>query len=100
METLAGSYVIGLIGGALFVIAFAGLNFGLLKSDSYIYQGLNFLGGAAFVYTAIKPFNVGLFVTEFVWAVVGLYGIWLAYRTSRRRSEAPTAEEVPPNTPA
>lgn len=104
METLIGAPIIGLIGGALFVIAYAGLNFGLLKSDSYVYQGLNFLGACAFVYTAIVPFNIGLFVTEFVWAVVGAYGIFLAYKTSKKRSanrvNSVGAEEIPPNTPA
>lgn len=91
MDTLIAAPTIGIIGGILFLIAYGGLNFGFLRSDSAIYQGLNFLGGAAFVYTAIKPFNLGLFVTEFVWAVVGAYGIYLALMTRKKSASSTSA---------
>lgn len=70
------SYEIGLIAGACFVIGLACLNFGILGSDSVIYQGLNFFGALGFTYTAISPFNPGLFITEVVWAVVAIFGVW------------------------
>ena len=70
------AYEIGIIAGIMFVVAYGLLNFRVLKADSPIYQSLNFLGAAGFVYTAISPFNPGLFVTEFVWAIVALFGLW------------------------
>ncbi|WP_237559346.1 CBU_0592 family membrane protein [Corynebacterium pilosum] len=62
------------------------MNFEVLKSDSPIYQGLNFLGAVGFVYTAISPFNPGLFVTELVWAIVALYGLYKIF-TKKKQPE-------------
>ena len=70
------SYEIGIVAGICFVVAFGGLNFGVLTSVSPIYQSLNFLGALGFTYTAIDPFNPGLFILEAIWAAVALYGIW------------------------
>lgn len=70
------SYEIGIIAGAFFVVGLACLNFGLLGSDSVIYQLLNLFGALGFTYTAISPFNPGLFITEVVWAIVAALGIW------------------------
>lgn len=67
---------IGLFSGVLFLIAYALLNFGAVKSTSPIYQSLNVLGALGFMYTAISPFNPGLFMTEIVWAGVALYGLY------------------------
>ncbi|SES19783.1 CBU_0592 family membrane protein [Corynebacterium cystitidis] len=75
MESLVFSTEIGLIAGVFFVIAYGLLNFEVITADSPIYQGLNFLGALGFVYTAISPFNPGLFVVEAVWAVVALFGL-------------------------
>ncbi|MCZ9309025.1 CBU_0592 family membrane protein [Corynebacterium uberis] len=76
---------VSLFGTVCFLAAFGALNAGLLKSDSYLYQSLNLVGAACFTYTAISPFNPGLFITEFVWAVFGAYGIFKIYRTAMRR---------------
>lgn len=94
MDTFPASFEIGIIGGILFVIAFGGLNAGFFKSDSYVYQFLNFLGASAFVYTALKPFNVGLFVTEFVWAIVALYGVAKIWQTAQRRRARRDAQQA------
>ncbi len=67
---------IGIIAGVCFVVGFGALNFGLLKSNSPLYQTLNFLGALGFTYTAITPFNPGLFILETIWALVALYGLW------------------------
>lgn len=67
---------IGIVAGVFFVIGFGALNFGLLNSKSPLYQTLNFLGALGFTYTAIRPFNPGLFILEIIWAVVALYGLW------------------------
>lgn len=89
------SYEIGLAAGACFVIAFGLLNFGVLKSTSSTYQVLNLLGALGFTYTALSPFNPGLFITEVVWAVVAIFGIWkiLSKGSSKK------AKEVTPATP-
>ncbi|MDO5366690.1 hypothetical protein [Kocuria sp.] len=43
-----------------------------------------------FTYTAISPFNPGLFITEVVWAIVALFGL---YKIWFKRPVSP--EEVP-----
>ncbi len=73
---MAYSYGIGIVAGVFFVIGYGALNFGLLKSVSPLYQTLNFLGALGFTYTAISPFNPGLFILEIIWAAVALYGLW------------------------
>ena len=70
------AFEIGIIAGILFAVAYGLLNFRVLTAESPIYQALNFLGATGFVYTAISPFNPGLFIVEFVWAVVALFGLW------------------------
>ena len=85
------SYWIGIVAGVFFVLGFGGLNFGLLKSTSPIYQTLNFLGALGFTYTAIKPFNPGLFILEIIWAVVALYGLWKIWTKSDKTDVDATA---------
>ncbi len=81
------SYEIGIAAGICFVVAFGLLNFGVLSSKSPMYQTLNFLGAVGFTYTAISPFNPGLFILEVIWAVVALYGLWKIW--SKRPDPAP-----------
>lgn len=86
---MAYSYGIGIIAGICFVVAFGALNFGLLKSVSPLYQSLNFVGALGFTYTAISPFNPGLFILESIWAAVAIYGLWKIW-TSRSKSNLDT----------
>ena len=87
------SYEIGLAAGACFVIAFGLLNFGVLSANSPIYQTLNFFGATGFTYTAISPFNPGLFITEAVWALVALYGMWKIWTKSAKKKADAAADE-------
>lgn len=82
---MAFSYWIGIVAGVFFVVAYGALNFGILKSVSPLYQSLNFLGAIGFTYTAISPFNPGLFILELIWALVALYGLWKIWT---RRSDS------------
>lgn len=82
------SYEIGIIAGVCFVVAFGLLNFGVLSSTSSLYQTLNLLGALGFTYTALSPFNPGLFITEVVWALVALFGLWKIWsRKSKKKTE-------------
>lgn len=78
------SYEIGIAAGLCFVIGLACLNFDILGADSVIYQLLNFVGALGFTYTAISPFNPGLFITETVWALVAVFGIWKIFSKARK----------------
>lgn len=85
--TLAFSAPIGIVAGVFFVVGFALLNFGVVKSTSPIYQTLNLLGALGFTYTAIKPFNPGLFITEAVWAIVALYGLYKIWFAKKKTAD-------------
>lgn len=89
---MAFSYGIGIVAGICFVIGFGLLNFGVLTSKSPIYQTLNLLGALGFTYTAISPFNPGLFITEAVWAIVALFGL---YKIWFKRPVSPEKVPVP-----
>ena len=86
------TYEIGIIAGIMFVVAFALLNFGVFTSTSPIYQALNFIGAMGFTYTAIAPFNPGLFITEFAWAVVAFFGLWKIISGGAKRKSAAASE--------
>lgn len=82
------SAAVSIFGTICFLGSFAALNAGFLKSTSYLYQWANLIGAACFTYTAIKPFNAGLFITEFIWAIFGAYGIWKIWATVKKRRAA------------
>lgn len=76
---------ISLIAPLFLLLAFALLNAGKLTADHYLYQWMNAIGAAALTYSAIKPLNVGVFITELLWTLIGLYGVVKIYR---KRSKA------------
>lgn len=77
---------ISIIGTVFFLGGFGALNFGLLKSTSVTYQMANFLGAVCFTYTAIKPVNYGLFITEFLWACFGIYGLYKIFTSKDKKA--------------
>ncbi|AWB82126.1 transporter [Corynebacterium yudongzhengii] len=81
------SYEIGIAAGISFVVALALLNFRVVTAESPIYQCLNLFGALGFTYTAISPFNPGLFITETVWALVAVFGLWKIF-TGRSKKNA------------
>ena len=86
---MAYTFGIGIVAGICFIVAYGALEFGRLSSVSPLYQSLNFLGGLGFTYTAISPFNPGLFILEIIWAVVAFYGLWKIW-TRRSKSDVDT----------
>ncbi|PID85042.1 MAG: transporter [Chloroflexi bacterium] len=88
--------IVSMIGSVLFILGFGALNLGLVNSESYSYQFANIFGALCFTYTAIAPFNPGLFITEFLWALIGIYGVWKIVSITKKRklaAEGPLATE-------
>lgn len=77
-----------IIGSVFFIAGFGALNLGLVNSESYSYQIANIVGALCFTYTAIRPFNSGLFITEAVWALIGFYGAWKIIKLSKKKKAA------------
>ncbi|AWB82125.1 transporter [Corynebacterium yudongzhengii] len=77
----------GLVASVALLFAFAMLNLGKWTADSYPYQALNFLGAAFLAASAFEPFNAGVFWTEVLWSLLGLYGLIRIYVTKRAPEE-------------
>lgn len=88
------SYEISLIAPIALLLAFALLNLGKLTPDHYSYQWMNVIGAAALTYTTIKPLNVGVLVTEAIWTLIGLYGVYSIWRKRRAGAAAPNAAKT------
>lgn len=86
MEPLIFSYEIGIVAGVFLVVAYGLMNFGVLTTNSPIYQALNVLGALGFGYTAVSPFNPGLLLTEFVWVIVALGFLWKIFANKKNAS--------------
>lgn len=87
--------VFGLIASALLLAAFALLNLGIFTPDHYPYQFMNFVGAGFLTASAFSPFNAGVFWTELIWSLLGLYGMIKIYLKRRKqKAEAATNESA------
>ncbi len=74
--------MIGLLGVALYVGAYASLQLGLLGLSDLRYTALNAVGGVAVIYSLIWSFNLAAFVTQVLWLVFTVVGYVRARRPS------------------
>ncbi len=81
--------LVSVLGSVLLLAAYGGLQTGRIKTDSYFYQLANLLGAACLTYSVIKPFNTGVFITELMWTVFSLVGVYKLVQAARRRREIP-----------
>ena len=90
--------IFGLIASVALLAAFAMLNLGKLTPDHYTYQILNFVGAGFLTASAARPFNIGVFWTELIWSLLGLFGIikiFLSRRKVRVGAEGMAGPVVP-----
>ncbi|WP_394281617.1 transporter [Corynebacterium sp.] len=89
---MSAMVIFGLIASVALLFAFAMLNLGKWTIDDYPYQILNFLGAAFLTLSAMNPLNLGVFLTELIWSLLGLYGIIKIYvrRKKAREKTTPT----------
>lgn len=79
--------IFGLIASAALLLGFALLNLGKVTADDYLYQTLNFVGAGFLAASAANPFNAGVFWTELIWSLLGLFGIIKIFVKRRRAAE-------------
>lgn len=77
--------IVGLIGSALVVAAFAYSNLAE-RLDLLLFNLLNLAGAALLVVSLTVHFNLASMVLEFVWMTIALFGLGRALLRRRRRA--------------
>jgi hypothetical protein len=75
--------IIGLIGTAIVVIAYALFAAGKLKGDDWRYPALNILGTAGILYSLIYQYNLPSVVMQIIWIALSLVGLVRIVRGKR-----------------
>ena len=82
--TLDLANILGLIGSALMVIAYAYSNM-VRRIDLLIFNGLNLIGSLMLFYSLTIHINLASLTLEIVWAIIAAFG---TLRAIRRRHAA------------
>ncbi len=90
MEISVLHQVLSFIGALLILIAYVGHQMNWLHSRSAAYNILNAAGSAILGYIALRPFQVGFVILEFVWAAVSLYAFVQVWRSFSGRNHEVT----------
>jgi hypothetical protein len=77
--------IIGLVGVAAYLSAYALLQMGFLKVEDLRYALLNALGALLILYSLIFDFNLASFVTQAAWLVLTPLG-YMRSRMSKNRT--------------
>ena len=67
--------VISILGALLVLTAYGAHQLDRLRSNTYTYQVLNLLGGAALLVAAITTRQAGLIIMEGAWTVISFGGL-------------------------
>ena len=78
--------IIGLLGTASVVGAYALLQTGVWKPESLAYSALNALASALLLVSLIFNFNLASLILQIVWLAISFYGI---AKSLRRKSRSP-----------
>jgi hypothetical protein len=76
---------LGLLGAALFLIAFAGMQIEKLDPHKPTALLMNLGGAVLILVSLIHDFNLGSFVLETIWGVIAAYGL-VRYFIRKRRN--------------
>jgi hypothetical protein len=78
--------ILGLIGAALFLGAFGGVQFEKLDPHRPPALLMNLAGAALILISLVHDFNLAAFFLESVWGLISLYGLskWLIRRRKTR----------------
>jgi hypothetical protein len=80
MEMGLFNQLLSFAGALLILVAYVGHQLKWLKPRSAVYNVLNALGSGILGYIALRPFQAGFVVLEFVWAGISLYALTKAFR--------------------
>jgi predicted membrane protein len=81
------SDVIGLIGVAFILFAYAGVQSGRLPASDWRFSAVNGAGALLIMISLFFTFNLASFVIEVFWLLISAFGLWKAWR--RRSADQP-----------
>lgn len=81
--------IVGLIGSAIFIGAFAYANI-TKKLNKVVFNALNLLGAVLLISSLWVNFNLAAFVLEVAWAGIALFGLVVALMKKPDAGDAPT----------
>ncbi len=76
--------VIGLLGSALIVFAYA-YNVYAKAVNAFVYNGTNLIGALLLTLSLMVHFNLASLLLEFVWMAIAVGGLWKAYQDHLRQ---------------
>jgi len=71
--------IIGLIGVALILLAYAALQFERLVATDWRYSALNGIGAALILVSLYYDFNLPTFVIEVAWVLISVFGLYKSW---------------------
>ena len=79
--------VIGWIAAGAVLAAYALVSTGRVKSASYLYQGLNLVGGLGLAVNTFYYMSYPSTALNVVWALIAIYALWHLLAPSKREEE-------------
>ncbi|MCK4701665.1 MAG: hypothetical protein KAT38_15070 [Bacteroidales bacterium] len=83
------SILIGSVGVLLLLLAFIMNLFNILKTSSFLYSFLNFLGAGIACYASVLIDFIPFVILEIFWALVGLWGMIKTFSKKPEQSSHP-----------
>ncbi len=87
IETLSFIQFCGLAGFVGYIAGFAGLQFGFLDGNGWVYSLINILAASLVLASLMEQFNLASALIQISWIVIGIAGITL--RGLRKRNGSP-----------
>ncbi|MGE3771031.1 MAG: hypothetical protein AB7G06_08800 [Bdellovibrionales bacterium] len=81
--------VVGLLGFALSIGAFARLQWRRDFAKTFTYSAVNFISAILVGVTFAYQWNTATFVGNTAWGIISVYGLWRCFKYWRRGEQAP-----------
>lgn len=78
--------IIGLIGVAMILFAYWGVQTDRLPAKDWRFSAVNGLGALLIMISLFYSFNLASFIIECAWLLISAYGLWSAWRNRGARS--------------
>lgn len=86
MDGLTFAGAMGLLGVLLYIAAYAAMQIGLVRGQTYVYAGTNLAAASCVLYSLTETYNQSSALIQIMWIVISIVGIarlWLIDRTLR-----------------